>query len=145
MAFEMLDTSDEKMNPEIKAQWVAALRSGEYQQTTGVLAKETSDGSLEYCCLGVLCDLAVKAGKPISVDTHYSTSEQSDVQTYDGSMTVPPIYVQEWANLPDGNPTVPWSSNGRSGVMLAELNDGADYGLPRHTFEQIADIIEEHL
>lgn len=41
------------MNQEIKKQWVAALRSGKYQQTKGRL--RTIDN--RYCCLGVLCDL----------------------------------------------------------------------------------------
>jgi hypothetical protein len=45
----------EKMNPEVKAQWVAALRSGEYKQTKGHLKQ---DGG--HCCLGVLCDLYAK-------------------------------------------------------------------------------------
>ncbi len=40
------------MNAEIKAQWVAALRSGKYEQTTERLCDD--DG---YCCLGVLADV----------------------------------------------------------------------------------------
>lgn len=40
------------MNKEIKEQWLKALRSGEYKQTTHTLRDE--DG---YCCLGVLCDI----------------------------------------------------------------------------------------
>lgn len=47
------------MKPEIKAKWIAALRSGNYKQTTGVLKRET-DGAVSYCCLGVLCELASK-------------------------------------------------------------------------------------
>lgn len=41
------------MNPELKAKWVAALRSGEYRQVSGRLRK--GDG---FCCLGVLCTVA---------------------------------------------------------------------------------------
>lgn len=48
------------MNQELKAKWVAALRSGEYQQATGAL--KVLDG---YCCLGVFC---VVAGLPISAN-----------------------------------------------------------------------------
>lgn len=40
------------MNPEWKAKWLAALRSGKYKQTSKYL--RTEEG---YCCLGVLCDL----------------------------------------------------------------------------------------
>ena len=49
------------MNPQIKAQWVADLRSGQYEQGNGYL---NADGKL--CCLGVLCEQAVKAGVPIT-------------------------------------------------------------------------------
>ena len=38
--------------------WVAALESGEYKQGVGAL--RNSDD--EFCCFGVACDLAVKAG-----------------------------------------------------------------------------------
>lgn len=41
------------MNQQIKQQWTAALRSGEYQQTYG----EIRNGSDEYCANGVLCEL----------------------------------------------------------------------------------------
>lgn len=40
------------MNPEIKAKWVEALRSGRYEQTSGRL----KDGDA-FCCIGVLCDV----------------------------------------------------------------------------------------
>jgi len=41
------------MNPELKAKWVEALRSGEYKQGSNRLL--TADG--RYCCMGVLCNL----------------------------------------------------------------------------------------
>lgn len=40
------------------AQWIAALRSGEYPQAYGAL--RTIDG---FCCLGVATDVAVKKGE----------------------------------------------------------------------------------
>ena len=40
------------MNEDIKIKWLAALRSGEYQQTKEALRAEGS-----FCCLGVLCDI----------------------------------------------------------------------------------------
>jgi hypothetical protein len=40
------------MNTELKTKWLAALRSGEYTQTSGSL--RDNDG---HCCLGVLCDV----------------------------------------------------------------------------------------
>lgn len=46
-----------KLKPEVKEAWVKALRSGEYPQSTRSL--QNNNG---FCCLGVLCDLAMKNG-----------------------------------------------------------------------------------
>lgn len=46
-------------DPELKAQWVAALRSGDYKQGRDVLREPTRDG-MSYCCLGVLCEVMIK-------------------------------------------------------------------------------------
>lgn len=40
--------------PEIKAKWVATLRSGDYKQASGSLHWPAFD---TYCCLGVLCKI----------------------------------------------------------------------------------------
>jgi hypothetical protein len=45
------------MQAELKEKWVAALRSGEYAQTKGVLRDKEG-----FCCLGVLCDVAQPDG-----------------------------------------------------------------------------------
>lgn len=47
------------MKAELKAKWVAALRSGDYRQVNGSLKEELEAGTGEfgYCCLGVLCEL----------------------------------------------------------------------------------------
>lgn len=42
------------MNPELKAKWVAALRSGEFKQGEEALASKENDGSYTNCCIGVL-------------------------------------------------------------------------------------------
>lgn len=128
------------MNAEIKAQWVAALRSGEYQQAEGALNKGG-----KFCCLGVLCDLAVKSGLPVEV----SQSEifKGELE-YDTETAWLPDSVREWAGLDRNGPELPSEtySNGSSGkVALTQLNDGSHALLndvPRHTFEQIADLIE---
>lgn len=46
------------MKADLKAKWIEALRSGEYEQASGQLRL---DGA--YCCLGVLCEVA---GIPIN-------------------------------------------------------------------------------
>src|SRR6267378_1173296 len=46
------------MDLQLKAKWVKALRSGDYQQTDGVLRRGYMDGGgFGYCCLGVLGDV----------------------------------------------------------------------------------------
>lgn len=40
------------LNPEVKAKWIEALRSGKYAQAPNALRKNGG-----YCCLGVLCDV----------------------------------------------------------------------------------------
>lgn len=51
--------------PELKAQWVAALRSGEYKQGHGELR---TNGGTRYCCLGVLTDLHPEFATPTGDD-----------------------------------------------------------------------------
>lgn len=129
---------DSKMNPEIRAQWTAALRSGEYEQGRGYL---NVDGKL--CCLGVLCELAVKAGV---IETH--VYEGREAVYYDGSSDTLTVKVREWAGLPEnnvhnnpGNPSV--AVDGHA-VSLAELNDGEN-DWKRHSFDEIADLIDAQL
>lgn len=61
------------MDAELKAKWIAALRSGEYKQATGMLRDEGC-----YCCLGVL---AVVQDAPASFFERHACSigpSQSD-------------------------------------------------------------------
>jgi len=44
-----------KLNPEDKAKWVAALRSGQYTQGRG----ELKDYYGCFCCLGVACEIGI--------------------------------------------------------------------------------------
>jgi hypothetical protein len=46
------------MNPEIKKKWLEGLRNKKYKQGQGALCRAAvGSGILEYCCLGVLCDV----------------------------------------------------------------------------------------
>jgi hypothetical protein len=114
------------MNPEIRAQWCAALRSGQYRQ--GRLTLRRSDS---YCCLGVLCDLAVRAGVlddatagPIAGD------EDAGRMRYDSRSRYLPPSVQKWAGLVSNDPVID------AGRSLAEVNDAG------YTFAEIADLID---
>lgn len=132
------------MNADVKQKWVAALRSGEYAQGKGVLR----DNEDKFCCLGVLCDLAEKEGV---VDS----SQGDDTWLYEGpgrpygrdvSEVTLPDAVKDWAGLPKVDPRIEAKKNEKVTPSLSVLNDGWEYaGFPRHSFEEIADIIEEHL
>lgn len=47
------------MDQKVKADWVAALRSGKYKQTTGVMYRSVMEHHhpAGYCCLGVLASI----------------------------------------------------------------------------------------
>lgn len=116
-----------KMNPEVKAKWVAALRSGEYQQGTGALKSDD-----KYCCLGVLCDIFAKeTGKD------WTALKDSPVMEFDGATGLPPNAVSEWAGLQTMNPIV---LEGTIATTLSNMNDGLGA-----SFQTIARLIEEQL
>lgn len=128
------------MKRSIRDAWVNALRSGEYTQGTGNLHMVTPEGQHEYCCLGVLCDLAEQAGEVNSkrIDgTHrvaYTYAAEGDGPVREWSEThFAPAPVRKWSGLASGDPTVD-ADVPRS---LSELNDELHL-----TFDQIADLIE---
>lgn len=119
------------MNPEIKQQWIEALRSGRYKQGQGSLRDHD-----EYCCLGVLCDLAEQAGivKSNSI-TGWSFIYSSLVDRFDESDLNLPIAVMNWAGI-DLNYGVEIDVAGK---LLSNRNDQGD------SFDVIADVIEVNL
>lgn len=134
------------MNPEIKALWLDALRNSDYQQANGRLR----DDEDRFCCLGVLCDLAVHAGigywdkneenRPDDVDRdglRFVSAEDAD----DWAMAVLPDSVQTWAGLhEDADPTVSDPRPSSPGpIRLSNLNDEG------WSFAGIADLIEREL
>jgi hypothetical protein len=141
----------EKMNPEAKKLWIEALRSGEYQQTRSVLHDDNG-----FCCLGVLCDVAMKNWDIMS-EWRESTEEERDAQdvlcdgpayAFLGQVNVLPEQVMEWAGLEKNNPDVhgqcddedcACDEGGEWTVTLAELNDDG------RSFSEIADMIEDSL
>ena len=122
------------MNPEIKQQWVAALRSGEYRQGKYMLHNVDEN---TYCCLGVLCDLAVKAG--LQVDKSAGKHNEYTVIAYDGNQYSLPALVIEWAGLETDIPETAVEDEGGEPMNVAQLNDRG------WSFVQIADVIEREL
>ena len=115
------------MKPEIKAQWIEALRSGEYKQTKGEL--RTPNG---YCCLGVLTDLYLKKH-----NDEWEYNERCNQYLYLDCRFGLPEEVMVWADLYESDPYVYTDDTDHT---LAHYNDNKDY-----SFEQIADLIEENL
>jgi hypothetical protein len=146
-----------KLDPEVKAKWVAALRSGDYRQGRGALAARLPDG-VEYCCLGVLMEIAAEAG----------VTDRSEISRYRATVdwddavgtSAPNQRVGRWATGQEPGTRCArvselheaWdplirnphaiSARNKNGeyIRLSGLNDHAMY-----TFEQIADVIEEQL
>lgn len=149
------------MREEIKARWVAALRSGNYRQGKQKLARQmTRTMPMTHCCLGVLCELAVEDGIIDAMNHPSGTSGQ--VRYFGGpdnwKATALPRAVAEWAGFEDERDSLRSDPKlfsvertdyaGRpmqKPVSCAEANDGssADEITPR-TFEEIANLIEEN-
>lgn len=111
--------------------WIKALRSRKYKQATGRLAAIERDGDkepkIQYCCLGVACDLAVKAGIKISV------KKFSDEIEFGGQSYFLPEQVRIWLGLRTNRGH--FEQRNRE-TDLADLNDEGK------SFHQIARIIE---
>lgn len=105
------------MNKEIADKWVAALRSGNYNQ--GYLQLKNND---KYCCLGVLCDIS----------NHGKWGIREGIESYTLSSFSLPIEVITWSGMHSSSGVI-------DGVgILSNLNDQGK------TFEEISDIIEQN-
>jgi hypothetical protein len=139
------------MNEDVRRQWLAALRSGEFTQGKNTLTKIQSEGPDTYCCLGVLCALAERAGvtgsRVISLRSwdpesdSYCTEQvrqyvPADYPTADRATGVQylPEPVAEWLGTGTSKPKVMYKG---CAVSLTDLNDAHNL-----TFAQIADLIE---
>jgi hypothetical protein len=109
------------MNPQIKQKWVSALRSGDYQQGRSYL--RTDNG---FCCLGVLCDLYAKEN-----NVEWNLANNGHNYEFQNNESDLPSVI-EWAGVEDHNPAICL-------VPLVVINDTGS------TFEQIANLIENHL
>ena len=112
------------MNKNAEA-WVAALLSDEYEQGRLVLhRKATPTAPDEWCCLGVACDLYLKAGGELDVIEH----DDGHVSYNSASCRLPDV-VRTWLGLR----RAVGSMSRRA--ALGELNDSG------FTFAEIAAII----
>ncbi len=107
----------EKLPIEFKEKWIAALRSGEYEQGEIMLHYKGT-----FCCIGVAC-----------VISGYSLLELDETGY---------AYSFKFPRVPD---VISGSAAGNNIVKtLANMNDGTD-GIRKHSFLEIADYIEANL
>ena len=138
------------MKKDIKERWVAKLRDPNIKQTQGVLKKQIGDNEFAYCCLGVLCEVAVEDG--ILPPSRLADKENDVVRqeiVYDGKDhssntyaegSVLPYNVSVWAGLGgENNPFVPDPSESGLSTSLAEANDNG------YSFLDIANLIERNI
>ena len=109
------------MNPDVKAKWVAALRSGEYKQGRVYLHDDD-----RYCCLGVLCAIA-----PATVNVKRNVDGLVVGQTLISQQP-----VMTWADVVEHGGDV--EIDGRFGPLTWHNDHG-------RTFAEIADAIEAQL
>lgn len=120
-----------RMKKDVKKRWLKALRSGEYQQGTGALRTRED----AFCCLGVLCELAVEEGV---VEVRQGIHEYQYGRGL--STAYPPNEVLEWAGLHGwSNPAVEVPTKDNSYRTLASLNDGGA------SFKEVAAVISARL
>jgi hypothetical protein len=119
-----------EMDPEIRARWTAALRSGDYEQGYGVLRSGE-----KYCCLGVLCDLAARDGAVEAAE------DEDGTWKYGNERKLLPEAVLTWAGLDDSSPEVrvaDWRRpHSPAPAALTTLNDNEE-----SPFAAIADAID---
>lgn len=108
---------------EVRTLWVEKLLGGEYKQGKGYLQ---NDG--KFCCLGVLCELAVKA-KVIRAPRLMEDSKVFDYGKEENTHMILPFKVRDWAGLTDQNGSYCFAQ------CLSYKNDDG------YSFEQIAEII----
>jgi len=122
-----------KMTQEDRDEWVAALRSGKYQQGRGCLLIPRSNTA---CCLGVLCDLqaakgVVKKDTPLFQARFYDPSNDGG-----GSSAALPAILQQRFRCLSGVDILYKSRL----TTLIDLND-----VVKLSFPAIADLIEDQV
>ena len=117
-----------RLDPELKTRWLAALRSGDYQQGPNRLCQGESPE--RYCCLGVFCELKelprTWAAYGYWKYTIHGESRYADIGNLEPALgplgTLPGCFVR--------------TADARKRGSLSNLNDNG------FTFAEIADIIE---
>jgi hypothetical protein len=117
-----------KMNPEVKALWVDALRDGTRKQGHGQLRKDDN-----FCCLGVLSELGYEAGicerfQNEVIDVDDNGVETKHIEYRYGRQRASaflPQEVMEWAGIKSDNGLFNNTENGDHNSLVF-LNDSLE-------------------
>lgn len=149
------------MDEAVKGRWISALRSGDYDQTTGQLA----DGQGGFCCLGVLCNLLEEDGIVTSSQgkTYYSYKHYQSSALLPGDLDLrvglsdSAGHVFKWSEIKDllgseerGLVNMNWRATQIEGENVEDVPDGSNWSLANLndsgvSFDTIAKIIEVKL
>ena len=113
------------MDSVIKQEWLAALRSGKYEQTTGSLCIESMRYARRFCCLGVLCDILQDE---VGMCWEYGCEDDCPFLVFGNMELTPPPLVRELSGLSPAET-----------ATIAKINDNSD------SYEPAIDYIEEYL
>jgi len=131
-----------KMNPEVKAKWLAKLRDPETEQARMCLAKphSTDSAKVAVCVWGALCEVAREAGILKREEDHHQDFYWyfSDPDKDDADTCAPPVAALLWAGF--RNERMPDLVFHGAKYGLAGLNDAVALSLP-----EMADLIEKQL
>ena len=109
-------STDHKLDPELKAKWLEALRNNQYEQ-----GRERLHNNGRYCCLGVL---AVVSGAPVEAINLKGTLVEYDA--------------------PKLRSFLRQDMDREIQCKLENMNDGVE-GERQHSFSEIADWVEANL
>ncbi len=124
----MTEKAKKGLKPKLKAEWLKWLRSGKYEQCEAALY----DGK-GFCCLGVLCDIAVSGEWEYNENTMTWLPPRSARQK---------ITAEQFDNREHHLSEEAYT---RLGLTKGDWTDLADMNDTGSTFKDIADYIESEL
>jgi hypothetical protein len=130
------------MDAEIKAKWVQALRSGEFKQGVAKL-HDPQDNT--FCCLGVLCKvMGAEFGDALDYDDEQISASHCAHVPHIGDRVLSSGEDQELKASVCKELGIP------DQAILIQMNDGHqphhnEPEIPRRSFAEIADYIEQNL
>ena len=117
------------MKEDIATRWNEALESGEYKQNHDEHLKDNTG----FCCLGVLCELAVKDG----IISSAKYRPENEFFSYGGYTAILPPEVMDWAGMASETGMFLDEDENQS-ECLTTINDSGV------KFPEIAKIIKDH-